>query len=485
MTTERPKISLTKSTHFRMTLWYTALLGVVSIAFCTFIYVSQMRAIYGDSRFRVEKKISDAWRAFDNGQPILTQEDDAYALFDSDGTIVKAVGLSEDVALSLVKVAAGVEDDTLRDTEGRHGKPIAWAKNSSSGTEMLFGYSEMHPNPRTPGASKDGAILFGAPLDPYGLRGRLLATLLIAVNCMLAIGILSGIWLANRAMRPVAQIARTARSIGDGDLSRRINLNTHDELGELSEVFDVMLDRLEAAFERQKRFVADAGHELRTPLSVISLESERALASERRADDYRQSLSVVKTECSYMAKLVEDLLLLAEADLGSAGRPSEVVDLGATALEALERFGPLARLRGVSLSAADLPEVKVYGDSSALARALGNLIENAVKYCGPGGHVHVLLKATANEAIIRVHDDGPGIPPEKLGRVFDRFYRVDESRTEENGRPAGSGLGLAIVKTIIESHGGRVSASSDFGHGSEFFITLPLAEGMTHNRSVF
>ncbi len=176
MTTERPKISLTKSTHFRMTLWYTALLGVVSIAFCAFIYVSQMRAIYGDSRFRVEKKISDAWRAFDNGQPILTQEDDAYALFDSDGTIVKAVGLSEDVALSLVKVAAGVEDDTLRDTEGRHGKPIAWAKNSSSGTEMLFGYSEMHPNPRTPGASKDGAILFGAPLDPYGLRGRLFSS---------------------------------------------------------------------------------------------------------------------------------------------------------------------------------------------------------------------------------------------------------------------------------------------------------------------
>jgi signal transduction histidine kinase len=106
-------------------------------------------------------------------------------------------------------------------------------------------------------------------------------------------------------------------------------------------MFDVMLDRLEAAFERQKRFVADAGHELRTPLSVISLESERALASERRADDYRQSLSVVKTECSYMAKLVEDLLLLAEADLGSAGRPSEVVDLGATALEALDALGLL------------------------------------------------------------------------------------------------------------------------------------------------
>jgi signal transduction histidine kinase len=129
--------------------------------------------------------------------------------------------------------------------------------------------------------------------------------------------------------------------------------------------------------------------------------------------------------------------------------------------------------------------VKVYGDSSALARALGNLIENAVKYCGPGGHVHVLLKATAMRLSYASTTTGQVFLQRKLGRVFDRFYRVDESRTEENGRPAGSGLGLAIVKTIIESHGGRVSASSDFGHGSEFFITLPLAEGMTHNRSVF
>jgi len=434
-----------------------------------------MRAISGDSRFRVSKKMNDAWRAFDNGQSVLIQEDDAYALFDSQGRIVKSVGLSEDTALSLVKIAVVDGDDILRDMDAYHGKQIAWAEDSSSGTEMLYGYSEMHPNPKAPGTGQDGAILFGSPLDPYGLRGRLLVTLLIAVGCMLAIAILSGIWLANRAMRPVAQIARTARSIGDGDLSRRIKLNTRDELGELSEVFDTMLDRLEAAFERQKHFVADAGHELRTPLSIISLESERALASERRVDEYKQSLSVIKTECNYMTKLVEDLLLLAKTDSGMARKDSEIVDLGAATLEALEYFEPLARLRGVSLTATELPEAKVRGEHLALARAIGNLVENAVKYCAEGGHVHVSLEATAKEAVIRVADDGPGIPPEKIGRVFDRFYRVDESRSDENGRPAGSGLGLAIVKATIESHGGSVSVSSEFGHGSVFSIILPLA----------
>ncbi len=133
---------------------------------------------------------------------------------------------------------------------------------------------------------------------------------------------LCGVWLANRAMRPVAVIARTARSIGEGDLSRRIRLGTRDELGELSEVFDAMLDRLECAFDRQKRFVADAGHELRTPLSIISLETERALSSTRTAVEYRQSLDVVKTESGYMTRLVDDLLLLARADSGGGGRPS-------------------------------------------------------------------------------------------------------------------------------------------------------------------
>jgi signal transduction histidine kinase len=459
------------------------LLGIVSIGFGAFVYVSQLRDIYGDSRFRIVKKMDDARRAFDSGALIAIQDDDAYALFGASGKILKISGLSEAKADSLVGAALSHKEAFLEGNDGHRGKPIAWVEDKTN-SEVLYGYLSLRMSPESAAhnvpegavASKADAILFGSPLDPYGLRSRFLITLLIAVAFMLTAAMLSGIWLANRAMRPVAQIARTARSIGEGDLSRRINLGTRDELGELSSVFDSMLDRLETAFERQKRFVADAGHELRTPLSIISLESERALSSTRSADDYKQSLSVVQTECGYMARLVDDLLALAKADSGEAQRPAELVDLGDVAVEAMERYAPLAAGRGVSLSAGELPEVLVRGDRAALATAVGNLVGNAVKYTGPGGHVSVALAADGKDATVRVADDGPGIPEEKLGRVFDRFYRVDESRSEADGIPAGSGLGLAIVKAIAQSHGGEVAVASELGRGSVFSIILPLAQ---------
>jgi heavy metal sensor kinase len=467
-----------RSSHFRITLWYTALLGVISVAFGSFIYFSQTRDIDGDARFRISRKMEDSWRSFDKGQGIIVQSDEAYALFEPDGKLVKAVGLAEDKALALAKEAIALESSLRRGDEERHGKPVAWIEDRGSGG-MLYGYLEMRGNPMNPKGPETfraGAILFGSPSDPYGLHSRLLITLLIALALMLTAAMLSGAWLANRALRPVAQIARTAQSIGEGDLSRRINLGTRDELGELSAAFDSMLDRLEAAFERQKRFVADAGHELRTPLSIITLESERVLSSERQAEDYRQSLAAVRTECGYMSKLVDDLLDLAKADSGEADRPRELVDLGDVAVEAMERHSPLASARGIALSAAELPELRVLGDRAALAKALGNLISNALKYSPPGGRVEVKLEERSGQAVLGVVDEGPGIPADKLDRIFDRFYRIDESRSESEGAPAGSGLGLAIVKAIAQAHGGRAAVASEEGRGSEFSLILPLAK---------
>jgi signal transduction histidine kinase len=482
------------------------LLGLVAVVFGAFIYASQTRDIAGENQFRMTREMDDIRRSLALGAPVLIRDNEAYALFDAEGRVIRAQGLTEERALALAakavtragtpaegkagNAAAGTVDgkagneaesgawkDKRRPPLPHHGGEVSWIDGGPEGG-MSYAYSRLGGGPDGAPIGGASALLFGSPLDPYGLNRRLLVTILVATAFMLGAAMLSGIWLANRALRPVAQMAQTARSIGEGDLSRRIRLGTRDELGELSEVFDAMFDRLEADFERQKRFVADAGHELRTPLSIISLESERALSSEREATDYRRSLELVLRECGNMKRLVEDLLALARAESGERRRAFCSVDLGVVVLGAMERFAPLAKAAELSLLAGELPEAAVMGDAAALGTMVGNLLDNAIKYSkGPGGSVRIKLETRGAEALIRIEDDGIGIPADKLGRVFDRFYRVDESRSETGGAPAGSGLGLSMVKAIAAAHGGRVEASSEPGRGSAFSVWIPLRRG--------
>jgi len=472
-----------KSSHFRMTIWYTVLIGILSATFGAFIYFKQSKEIYGESLFRISKGMGDLLRALDHGQDISLRTDEVFALIGTDGHVLRAEGIDEKEALSLVASAEGVPATAARDAGagGRQAKGGNSASYFAKG-DLLFGYTKLE---RPEGITPGGHLLYGAPLDPYGLKRKLLVDLLLAFVLMLASAILSGVWLANTSMKPVARIAKTAKSIGDGDLSQRIRLESRDELGEISSVFDEMLDRLEAAFIRQKRFVADAGHELRTPLSIIMLETESSLASDRPAEEYRQSLSAIRNEGIYMSKLVDDLLTLAKADEGGIRASWKPVDLADVVLEAMERYAPLASAKGIKLAAGELPETIVLGDRKALARVVGNLLDNAVKYGrGADGRVDLCLGSREGTASIVVSDNGVGIPPDKVGKIFDRFYRTDESRTEGDSglagsAPAGSGLGLAIVKAIVEAHKGRIEVKSTLNVGTEFTVILPLMAGHT------
>ncbi|HWR10453.1 MAG TPA: HAMP domain-containing sensor histidine kinase [Rectinemataceae bacterium] len=462
-----------KSSHFRVALWYTALIGALSIAFGTFIYLNQVREIYGDSRFRVSKGIGDLIRALDRGQEITLRSDEAFAVIGADGKVLRFEGVDEKEALSLAAAAASASSERTIGGDARQGKSANPASFVAKGN-LLYGFMSLE---RPEGFAPGGHLLYGAPLDPYGLRGKLLLNLVMAIVLMLAAAMLSGIWLAKRSMKPVSQIARTAKSIGEGDLSRRIRLGTNDELGEISSVFDEMLDRLEASFARQKRFVADAGHELRTPLSIIMLETERSLTSKRSQEEYRQSLSSIRAEGVFMSKLVEDLLTLARADGGGIKDSWKPVDLADVVLEAVEHYAPVAAAKGAKLSVGELPEVLVFGDRKALVTVVGNLLDNAVKYGrGEGGRVGIRLESRDGVGRILVSDDGLGISPDKIGKIFDRFFRADEARTEGDGVPAGSGLGLAIAKATVDAHGGRIEVESEAGTGTgtEFLVTLPL-----------
>jgi signal transduction histidine kinase len=335
-------------------------------------------------------------------------------------------------------------------------------------------------------ASSGRILVVGRPFNPYQPVQQLVPALLIGGPLTLLIAAAGGYWLATRAMRPVRLITRTAREIGERDLDRRLNLNSHDELGELARTFDGMLDRLQAAFARQRQFTADASHELRTPLTIVDLEVTRALGQPLASEEYERVLAVVQSENAYMVRLVGDLLTLARADAGQNMLCMEALDLSDVALDVVERMAPLAQQAGQSLVASNLPELPVRGNRPSLAQALGNLVENAVKYTlGAGTRVELAAGRSAEDgrewAWVRVTDDGPGIAAEHLPHLCERFYRVDAARARHDaddvtgsGAPDGSGLGLAIVEWVARAHGGALRIRSAIGVGSVFELWLPL-----------
>ncbi len=305
--------------------------------------------------------------------------------------------------------------------------------------------------------------------------------LLLAGPLTLLIAALGGYWLASRAMSPIRKITRTAQALGASDLSQRLNLKRQDELGELATTFDGMLDRLEAAFTRQRQFTADASHELRTPLTIVDLEVTHALAAPRSPEEYARALTIVQAENAAMARLVNDLLLLARADAATEVLQFQPLDLSDVALETVERLAPLARQSCVMLATGDLPEAPVCADRAHLARALSNLIENAIIYTAGVGRRVVVETGVASRdgrrwGWARVEDDGPGVSPESLPHLFERFYRVDAARAQAGTTPerAGSGLGLAIVQWVAQAHGGEARVESAPGLGSTFELWLPL-----------
>lgn len=334
--------------------------------------------------------------------------------------------------------------------------------------------------------------------DNSALPGLGLQLFLMALVLLLFI-LVGGYWLAVRAMRPVHLITRTAREIGQTDLSRRIHLNRRDELGELADTFDEMLNRLEVVLSRQRQFTADASHELRTPLSILKVVTNRALAQWSRPDNYEQALdsikayqqefSIIQAETDRMTHLMNGLLLLARADIEQTLLTTTEVDVSEVTLEVVERFAPLAHQRGIALTFGELPELRVNGDRLLLTLLVTNLVDNALKYtAGIGDRVlvegSITRRGEKRWGRVWIEDNGPGIAEEHQPHLFERFYRVDIARLplqmmEEDSHEettSGSGLGLAIVQWVAQVHSGEIHLLSTIGHGSHFEVWLPLME---------
>ena len=300
---------------------------------------------------------------------------------------------------------------------------------------------------------------------------------------------LGGWTLARKTLAPVARMTERAAQIGASTLHERLPLgNPTDELGRLAGVFNDLLARLDHAFEQQRQFMADASHELRTPVAVMLGEADIALSQEVRPDsEYRDALHAVRDEGRRLSRVVADLFLLARADAGQRPLQRREIYLDELVTECVRAARAIAAARGTTIvfapsaatastgeAVAPEDDWPLEGDEELLRSLVMNLIDNAIKHSPPGATVTIGLGRDARSYRIIVSDTGPGIPEEARGKVFERFYRVDKARSREAvSDSGGAGLGLAIGRWIAEAHGGTLALTRSSEAGSTFEIGLP------------
>jgi len=452
------------SIKFRFTLWYLLVLAILLVAFSAGTYFYLSRSLYRALdvslvlRSTQLRSIPDILESIRQGafQEELGEIVTLYFYTGNQLVAVSARGTTIPVSEQFISqaIAGKTHFTTVSTTEGERLRILAIPLN-------------IGPPPRIQSA----LVIARSTRQIDQALARLVRTLAFAVPLTLAIAAAGGIFLARRALKPVDQIAQTAQEIGERDLSRRINVTTKDELGRLAATLNSMIERLEKAFQRQKQFTSDASHELRAPLAVIEAESTLALQKERTPAEYRQSLETISKEAKHMSALIDKLLTLARADAGKEQWNFTAVNLGELIADLSTDMEILCQENGLSFRVAQTDNLAVRGDEARLRELFMNLFDNAIKYTPAPGIISVSLRREAQMAVVAVKDTGVGIPPEDIPLIFERFYRVDKSRSRAEG---GAGLGLAICKHIVEAHGGKIEVESQVGVGSTFSVWLPL-----------
>lgn len=462
------------SIRAKLTLWYLGIAATVLLAFAVAIYFYLSRGLLNaidTSLWNQADRIAQA-----AGHPSSNEEPS------QPGGLILAPQF-----VSIVDRNGEITDSIL-DAEG-HQVPVIQEALDQAAAQFKPQYREVSLSPTEhariitwPSSDEDGEMFFvvvGQSLKELQQAQRQLLFLLAISNPVaLLLASLGGLWIANKALRPVDRLTRAAERIGRGNLKERVQeVETNDEIGRLAATFNEMISKLEQAFERERRFTADASHELKTPLAILRGDIEVALRRERSSEEYERVLLSSLEEISRLTKLTDDLLTLARSDAGERVLELEPVRLDHLAAEAHAYVQPLAHSIGITLSF-DAPRspILVEGDEKRLKQLLVNLLDNAIKYTPSGGSARLALAVEDSSALIEVSDTGRGIPPAALPHVFERFYRQSDPK---DSRVTGFGLGLAISKWIVDAHGGSIRVESAEGKGSRFTVRLPIVKSIT------
>ncbi len=456
-----------RSIRVRLTLWYLLVFGILLFAFSAYIYsiVSrQMHKRFDASVLREAQEMANYFGEFSERKNEqagahetvleLREGRESAAIF-REGQLLAANDEDVKTAVAATKIldqlAASNAPVYLTD-----------AKADRRLVAMPFELEKVHY-----------AVTIFEPVDKLEGEIRNIRNLiLIGFPAALLLAAGGGSLLARKSLAPMVSISDQAEHIGARTLNERLKVtNPADELGRLAGVFNALLSRLDTSFRVMREFMADASHELRTPLTIIHGEAEVSLAHDQTQAEYRKSLSIIRDQSKRMARIVSDMLALARADAGDQNLRLEELYLNDLVTECCQAAQALAGPNDIRLTCDAKDDVLFLGNEELLRRMVVNLVDNAIRYTSSGGLVSVTLNAEDSTARLVVSDTGIGIPPDSMGRVFDRFYRVNDSRVRPNG---GSGLGLSIVKLAAESHAGTVQVESKPNQGTIFTVEMPL-----------
>lgn len=482
--------SVRTSVRARLTLWHTAAVAVVLATFAlgTYGFLVQSaarlvdRSLADDARAFVEVWVAEraehdtsAHAAAADAADEFRSRDRRVLVYDRVGLLVAASD-SDPLLPGLPAAALRTLHRSPFAATARAATPGAPAHATLGTDDTWVRMAAVHT---AVGGEPFTIVLLASLRAQEEAREAYVEALLVAIPLALAAAALGGYVLARASLDPVARITTHAEQISATNLHERLTApNPHDELGRLAGVLNGLLARLERAFEQQRQFMADASHELRTPVTVFRSAADIALSQPTRPEaDYRETLTVVSGEGRRLTRLVDDLFLLARADSGEQPVRPESLDLGELLAGAAQAARALAAGRGVRVTYGATDEAPLVADGALLTRLVMNLLDNAIRHTPRGGTVRLSLTRERSAYRIDVQDSGPGVPAAARPHVFDRFYRADAARARGPGADhdgsTGAGLGLAIVRWVAEAHGGSVQLEESGTAGARFAVRLP------------
>ena len=456
------------SLRARLTLWYTAVLVLVLCLFGADILVVQRRL----GLRRVDRELDGLHQTVVN---VLRNE------LNEDETPAAAAEEARDTSVSRGAGMAVLDGRGQVLAARLDGLDLGLLTRSDLGgmtartVETAGGGWRVRAQPETFETPLDTVTLIVVAAMPLADAQReqrgMLEAMVLGIPIALLLAGAGGLWLASIGLRPIARMADEAGAISPGGVESLGDPGRRDELGRLAGAFNDLLARLRSTLKTQRQFMADASHELRTPVSVIRTAADVTLGLEHRDEaDYRATLSIVGDQARRLSRLVEDMLVLARADAGGYVLSPVDLYLDEVVSDCRRAADVLAAGRGVTVTASRSGEVPFRGDEALLHRLLQNLVQNAVQHTPPGGTVAIDLQKADDGVRIRVADGGPGIPDADRQRIFDRFVQLDRARRGE-----GTGLGLPIARWIAEAHGGTIALETSGPGGSRFCVWLPGA----------